>query len=781
MLLNNLKIAFRNLLRNKTYSFINISGLAIGMACTILLLMWVDHETSYDSFHTDTNHLYQVGTILNFNGKEANAPNLPGMLIDALKEKIPEFQYITNYDDFGQKRLLEFAGKKQYQTINHADPDFLKMFDFPLLKGNMETALNDPYSIVLTEKGAKKIFGSEDPMGKLIRMDNKHELKVTGLLKNPPSNTTFDFDYLMPFEFLKKESDFWKHWGTIMYYGYAQISKNSNSEVVNEKLRHFYQDHVDKEMKNKLFIFPLRKTHLYDLDGQETKMQNVRLFLIIALFILLIACFNFMNLSTARASKRAKEIGLKKAIGAHKGNLIRQFLGESILVSFIAINFALILVRLFLPEFNNLLQEQLHLNYTDWRFLSGLVSVILVTGLLAGAYPAFYLTAFKPVLVLKGILQKGKKGNLFRKILVVLQFSISIILLISTLVVGLQIHHMKNKDLGLNKDNIVYIPLTGEMAKKSEIIKREITAEPTVENVTFSSHIPNQVYRNGWGLDWEGKDPQVNPMVTFLTVDGDYHHTFKLKLIDGKFFKKEATSVDSNSVVINEKFAKIISKESVVGKIIKDDGFDLKIIGVVKDFNFTHINRKIGPLMMDIASGHNYLFARIHPENTQRAIDHIRKVCSQYNPEFPVENYFLDDKYSAMYRSQESTMSILNYFSILAIIISCLGLFGLTSFMAEERTKEIGVRKVLGASVIKLVGIFSREFTKWVLLSNLIAWPISWYLLKEWLQNFAYRIDMPIWVFAAVALLVLLIAFATVGYQSLKSATRNPIESLKYE
>jgi ABC-type antimicrobial peptide transport system permease subunit len=743
--------------------------------------MWVNHELSYDKFHKDKDKLYKIVNWQHYNNSTHAMPNLPGRLVDLIKEKIPEVKYATNYNAFGDRMLVNFENKKQYHKIKYADPDFLRMFSFPLVKGNSETALNDPYSMVLTEKAAKKLFGDKDPIGQIVKVNDKYNIKVTGVVKDLPSNSVFDFEFLLPFELYKKDNLYWKNWGSNYHYGYVKLDEHANPEQTREKLRTILQDHAEEDRKNTVGISPLTKCHLYNLDGSDNRIKTVRLFLIIALFILLIACFNFMNLSTARAAKRAKEIGLKKSLGASKFQLIWQFLGESILITFIAINFALIMVRLFIPEFNNLLQQELQINYTDWEFILGVLGVIVVTGLLAGAYPAFYLTSYNTILVLKGITQSGKKGNIFRKILVVVQFSLSVLLLIGTLVVALQTKFMQDMDLGLDKEDIIYVPLTGQLAEKRDVIKRELTADPSIETACFSSHLPMSVFSNGWGPTWEGKDPASKPLITFLRVDPDHLSTFKIELNEGKFYNQQTTSTDSNCIVINEKFAKLISNESVVGKTIQYGNQDLQIIGVTKDFHYTPVDRKIGPLMMYLDKNFNYLFVRHNPHNTSRAIEHIQKVCSKYNPEFPTETNFLDAMYAKLFQDEESTMAILKYFSLLAIIISCLGLFGLASFMAEERTKEIGVRKVLGASVGKLVSIFSREFTKWVLLSNLIAWPIAWYFLNKWLSNFAYRIDMPIWVFAAVAFLVLVIAFVTVGYQSWKSATRNPIKSLKYE
>lgn len=785
MILTNLKIAFRNLLRSKGYSFINIFGLAIGMATTILLLLWVSFELSWDKFYPNTKQLYEVVSLQTWDGGKHPIPNLPGPLINVVKEKYPEVKMAANCNTFGQKMLMRYNNFERFISVNHVDPDFLKIFSVHLVKGSISSALSDPHSIILSEKMATEIFGNDDPMGKIITVDNQTPLTVTGVMDNPRENTIFNYSCLVSFEFLRQQNPYLRDsWGNHSYFGFAELNKGVNVDSLNKKMSTFFSDYVDKsDTLRSLFLFPVDKVHLYYYDGTPTQMKQVEMFSIIAIFILLIACFNFMNLSTARAAKRAKEIGLKKTVGASRWRLIAQFMGESLLITFIAVNFALVLARLFLPAFNTMMDRNLEIDYSSSSFWILVVGVTLVTGVLAGAYPAFYLTKFRPINVLKGNTTRGQSGKRFRQVLVVLQYTLSIALVVSTLVVSLQIRYLQNMDMGMDIHNIVAVPLTGSMVEKSDLIRKQLQEDPSIQTASFASHIPCEAYTNGWGNDWEGKDPNYNPLVTYMTGDFNFFKTFKIKMAEGRYFTESTQQSDSNAVVINETFAKMITKGSAIGMLIKRGDGNFRVVGVVKDFNFTHVSRKIGPLMMFSPSSgyYNYLFVRVDPKNKGQALTTIQRVCSAQNPDFPVSTFFVDDYLSKMYAGDKKSMTILLYFSVLAIIISSLGLIGLASFMAEERTKEIGVRKILGASVGNLVGLFSYDFTKWVLVSNLLALPLAWYFMNRWLQNFAYRISMPWWVFGTVALLVFVIAFLTVVYQSYRSAAQNPVESIKYE
>lgn len=781
MFLNNLKIAYRNLIRNKAYSLINISGLAIGMACTILLLLWVNHEMSYNKFHKDADQIYKVANWQTYNGQKNAMPNLPGPLVDLLKEKYPEITHVTHYFPWGEKLLLEYDGKKQYAVFKCADPDFFEIFSFPFVYGNRETCLNDIGSIVLSRNAAEKIFGKENPIGKVVKVDNRQPLTVSAVVENIPTNSSLTFDYLVPFEMMKKQNKYLYIWQSSNFHGYAKLAKGSNIEDLNEKLEKVYRKHVDEDSKKSVFLFPFKKVHLYSLSGKPTRMVKVKMYIMIAIFILIIACFNFMNLSTARASKRAKEIGMKKAIGATYPQLIRQFLGESLLITLIATNFAIILAHLILPQFNILMHRQLTINYASGEFWLIIASVTIVTGLLAGAYPAFYLSSFNPVAVLKGAVTKGKGGNRFRKVLVVLQFGLASALLICTLTIVLQTSFLANMNIGMDLNNVVLVNVNQQMKKKMETVKRELQTNPIVESVSASTHIPFQVFDNGWGYEWDGKDPNYNPLITYPQVDPDFLNVFKIEMAEGRFFNADNPAADSSCIVINEKFAKIISDQSVVNTTLRNGKIEHRIIGVVKDYHSTPATRNLAPIAMSLTKNPYCLFVRYVPGNSMKVIKLIDEVCSKYNPDFPVFHLFMNDHYNSLFDSNRSTIRTLLYASILAIIVSCLGLFGLASFTAEERTKEIGVRKVLGASLQQLVMIFGKDFGKWIIISSLISWPVTYYAMEKWFEDYPFRIGFPYWLFLAVLLILLVIAVITIGYQSWKSATKNPVISLKYE
>ena len=593
MLLNNLKIAYRNLIRNKAYSLINISGLAIGMACTILLLLWVNHEMSYDKFHKDSEQIYKIANRHIFDGKSNASPNLPGPLVDLLKEKYPEIEYATHYNVWGTRMLLEYNGKKQYASVKCADPDFFRIFSFPLIYGNRETCLNDPGSIVLTRKSAERIFGKENPVGKIITVDNQQPLTVSAVVENPPTNSSVQFNYLVPFELMKRKNEWLNNWYSHNYHGFAKVHKGIDLTALNEKLDKLFFEHVDKESKKFAFLFPIERVHLYYLDNSPGRITKVKMYILIAILILIIACFNFMNLSTARATKRAKEIGMKKAIGATYPQLIRQFLGESLLITLIATNFAILLAHLILPQFNLLMHRQLTISYSSGEFWLIILAVTVLTGLIAGAYPAFYLSSFNPVAVLKGTFSGGNGSKNFRKVLVVLQFIFASSLLISTVTIVLQTRYMVNMDIGMDVNNVVTVNVNQQMRKKLETIKRELQVNPIVESVTYCTNIPYEEYSNGWGFEWEGKDPNYTPLITYPRVDPNFIDVFKIEMAEGRFFNPDNPAVDSSSIVVNEKMAKIISDESVINKYMRSGGAEYRIIGVVKNYHCTPNNRKL--------------------------------------------------------------------------------------------------------------------------------------------------------------------------------------------
>ncbi len=776
MFVTNLKIAFRNLWRNKAYSFINISGLAIGMACAILLLLWVNHEMSYNTFFDDAEQIYQVNNWQVHNNRKNPLPNLAEPLIRTIKEHYPQIEYASQFNAWGENMLVDYRGQSQYINIQNAAPDFFRIFSFPFISGNRNTCLNGANALVVTEKIAKKIFGNENPIGKTVTINKKEVFTVTAVVKDLPSNTTISFGALIPMTFhYKRFPNGVGKWNSHSYFGYAKIKKGTNIDTLNHRLENVYKKYADSKSKTTVFLSPILKRHLYYIDGSPTGIKQVKLYLSLAILILIIACFNFMNLSTARAAKRAKEIGLKKAIGATYPQMIKQFMGESLLITVISANFGLLLVQLFLPFFNDIMHRNLTLNYASFEFWLILLGVIVGTGIIAGAYPAFYLSSFNPIAVLKGKFTKGKGGRRLRTFLVVLQFTLASALLTYTLGIVLQTHYLATMDIGLDLKDVIRLNVNPDLQKNYKNIKAELSKNSHIEAISQGNNFPFSVYSNGWGMQWEGKDPDYNPLITYPTVDGDYAKVFRLKMLEGRFYNSDNPLADSTALVINEKFAKIINpKQSVINELLSGK----RIIGVVKNYHITPVTEQLQPVCFLQGGWINYIFIRYNKGNRKEAISTVKKIAEKYAPGYPVIYGFLQDDYNKLFDSSKARVKTLLAASILAIIVSCLGLFGLASFSAEERTKEIGVRKVLGATMPQLIGIFIRDFSRWIIIASIIACPITYFALNNWLQNYPLHIEFPYWLFVVVFVLLLIIAFITIAYQSWKLATKNPIESL---
>ena len=774
----------RNIKRHKVYSFINIIGLAIGMACCILILLWVQDELSFDKFHEHADELYWVPTWQQYGNDRITASGAPPALGPALKEDYPAIVNSARYYN-GQAEMLVQHGEKRFMEMIHmADLSFFEMFTFPVVKGSYSTAFSDPHVIVITEDKAVKLFGDEESIGKILTLDNQYDFRIIGIVKNIPHNSTLQFDFLVPLEFVE---ELWgesiSNWSDCSYRTFIQLRKNVPFEEVSGKIT----GRIKKENENsnaEPFLFPFSRAHLYSLSGRGGRIQEVRIFTLVASFILIIACINFMNLTTARSAKRAREVGLRKVVGANRRQLIRQFFSESILFSFIAFFIAVFLVELFLPSFSKLTGKPLTIDYSgNFAVLGGIVCIAFLTGILSGSYPALLLSAFQPVNVLKGTSKTGSRTSSFRKLLVVTQFAISIILIIGTTVVCNQLHFMRNLDLGFEKDFLIHVPVKGNLEQNYDSVKNELLKNPGILNVTMSSHSPTGIWSNSGGWDWEGKNPDVDPLVTELVVDSDFLKTFHMKMEKGRFFSREF-SREAFNVIINERFAEIMGLESPVGKRLAKGSFAFNIIGVIKDFHFKPLDRNIEPIIISSNTEFDkfeYMFIQISSKNIPQTIAFLEKTTQKFNPGFPFEFHFLDDDYDRLYRAEQRTDKIIRYFAFLAIFISCLGLFGLGSFTAEQRTKEIGIRKVLGASESGIIVMLSKEFTKWVLLANIIAWPIAYFAMNRWLQNFVYHIDIGWWTFILAGGLALVIALATVSYQSIKAALANPADSLRYE
>ncbi len=784
MLKNYFITSFRNLIKHYIHSFINITGLALGMACSILIFLWIQNELSFDKFHEYINDIYQVPTRQQYGREIFIGSGAPPALGPALKNDYPEIINSARIRNGKYELLVQYGEKRFMEKILMADMSVFDMFTFPFVKGSHKYASSDPHVVVITEKMAGKYFADADPIGKILTLDNQYDFKVIGVLQNIPQNSTVQFDFLVPLEFITElRGEFITQWSDCSYNTFVQLHKNAPWEEINQKIT----GRIKRENENsneEPFLFPFSRVHLYTWSGHGGRIVEVRIFMLVAFLILFIACINFMNLATAISAKRAKEVGLRKVLGAERHQLIKQFFGESILLSFIALIFALFLVELFLPALRTMTGKPLTIDYfSDLSILPVIIGIACFTGILSGIYPALFLSTFQPANVLQGSIKTRSKNPALRRILVVTQFTISIILIIGTIVIFNQLHYMRNKDLGFEKDQLIYLPVNGNLEQNFSLLKNELLKNADILNIAMSSHLPTGIYSNGSGWNWEGKPDDIDPMVTELVVDGDFFKTFGMEMAQGRFFSQEFSNTSLN-VVINERFADIMEMESPVGKRLMLGSYSLNIIGVIKNFHFKPLHRSIEPIIISNNprwKRFKYMFINISPQNIPQTITLLEKACQKFNPDFPFEFHFLDDDYDQLYHAQQQTDQIVRYFSFLAIFISAIGLFGLASFTAEQRTKEIGVRKILGASVSGIIILLIREFTKCVFLAILIAWPVGWYTMNKWLQNFAYRIDLTIWPFLSAGLAALIVALITVSWQAIRASTSNPVEALRYE
>jgi len=781
MIKNYLKIALRHIIRHKAYSFLNITGLALGMACCILILFWVQDELATNTFHKKSDSLYIVRNIQHYGNKTSREMGSVPALGPALKAEYPEIINAARINN-GQSEFLFTSGSIKFkELVQMADPEIFQIFTFPLIRGRIEDLFSGPNVMVLSESLAEKYFGRKNPIGKTITLNQEWDFKVAGVMKDIPHNSTIRFNTWIPLEFANTlwRPGYTQTWYNLAFRTYVEVGPNFNLESFNHKIINRIRQ-SRPETNSEPFLYPFDKIYLHVWG----RIGQIRTFTIIAFLILIIACINFMNLTTARSSQRSREVGLRKVVGAKRTQVTKQFFGESILFTFISLLTALILVRLLMPFFRTLTGKPLYfLSLINGPMIIGILAVTILTGLIAGIYPAVVLSSFRPAAVLKGKGISGKKGNLFRKILVVMQFSLSVMLIIGTLVIFNQVKYIKNKNLGFDKEHLLYIPVEGNLKNSYSSMKNELLQNPGIKSISLTTHSPTGIYNNGQDWDWEGRDPNVNPMVTYFGVDPDFLETFQMEITKGESFRKGTENSGSN-VLINERFAEIIGLDNIIGARLSQDDLTLQVMGLVKDFHFTPLYREIGPLLLyhnPQMRAYNYMFIRLNPGDIPSTIVSIKEAAKKFNPGFPFEYRFLDQDYDRLYRSLEREMGIVRTFTFLAILISCLGLFGLASFTAEQRTKEIGIRKVLGASVSKIIFMLSKEYAKWVLIANIIAWPLAYFLMRSWLRDFPYRINLSWTLFFATALLSLLISQITVTFQALKAAHTNPADSLRYE
>lgn len=773
---------------------INITGLAIGMAAAILILLWIQNELSIDRFYENVDRTYLMHNRDKRPDGEIWAwPSTPKIMAPTLKKDYPEVEDAVRYRNV--TFLLTVGDKKINQRGSFADSTFLNVISFPLVKGNPQTALNSGHSIVLTQQFAKALFGDEDAMGKIVRVDSTHNCTVTGILKDLPNNTKFEFAYILPWTYMEKIGWSDDSWNNNSVRTYVLLKEGTSQAAFDKKVQNITVDHTKgtaTAATTQVFTHPLSEVHLYG-KSENGKMvggqiETVKLFAVIAAFILLIACINFMNLSTARSEKRAKEVGIRKVAGAGKRLLILQFLGESIFLSLIAFVLAIIIVQLSLSGFNLLVGKKLFINYADPMFWIYSLGFVLFTGVIAGSYPAFYLSSFNPIGVLKGAFKKSKALVAPRKVLVTVQFTFAIILIIGTVIVVRQIQYGLNRQSGYNRENLIYLFTQGDIDKHYQAVKNELLSSGAVTSITRSANPITQRWSDSWGFYWEGSS-KSDEKIDFLRLgsDADFVKTIGVTLLQGRDIDVMAHPTDSNAVILNEASVKAMRVKDPIGMVIKEVGSESQwhVIGVVKDFVIeSPYQQSISPLMI-FGPNKDYaqiIHAKLNSKNaTGENIAAIEKIFKKYNPQYPVDYVFADESYAKKFEDSERTGKLAALFAGLTIFISCLGLFGLATYMAESRTKEVGVRKVLGASVANVTLLLSKEFLRLVIVSFVIASPIAWYAMNKWLDNYSYRIGIEWWVFAIAGLLAVLIAVITVSYQAIRAALANPVKSLRTE
>jgi len=803
---NYLKIAIRNINKHKGYSFINVAGLAMGIACCILILLFVRSELSYDTFHENADRIYRIGLRFNVGANQFDSAVGPVPAARALVKDYPEVTAATRFfarqtrggDVFVRYKDMQFKEENFLWT----DATIFDVFTLKFLKGDPDTALKEPHSVILTPEMAKKYFGQEDSIGKMLVLEDGSVYKVTGIVKEFPLNSHFHFDFLASFSSLPKSRD--PEWYDTAVHTYIVLQKNFPSSQFKKKLPEFARKYmapvIEKIMGvnydqflaagNEIgFILqPLLEIHLhseqgYDLEPQGS-MNAIYMFSAIAFLILIVACINFINLTTARSRQRANEVGVRKVIGSTRRQLLRQFLGESLLLTLTAVLLALILVEFFLPLFNNLVGKQFSPEFLrNLPFLTGVVLGALVLGVAAGSYPAFVLASFQPVKVLRGKIQTSSKGRLFRNLLVIFQFSTAIILFINTVIIYNQLHFARNKKLGFDKDQIVVIQRAEKLGQDQQAFKNKLKQDPSILSATYTDSLP-QMLLEAKIFQKEEASNENHTLIT-ISADHDFMETYRLNLHEGRFFERER-STDSRAVILNEAAVKALAIESPLEKRIiltVPKKIPMHIIGIFENFHLQPLQYRIGP-MAAILKGKRpgvLLSVRLQKGKINEGLSAIQRAWNEFLPGQPLEHVFFDDQFSLSYMSEIQDGKVITTFACLAILIACLGLLGLASFTTSQRTKEIGIRKVMGASTSKIMLLLSKQFIKWVLIANLIAWPVAYYTMSKWLQNFAYRIDVHIWMFVVSAIMALIIAVFTISYQTVKAARINPVNSLRYE
>ena len=786
MFKNYLLVTLRNLRKNSTYSFINIAGLSIGITCSVLILLWVFDELSFDKFHPKANRLYQVWINATFDGKINSWNSLPLPAYEALKTENSNIVN-TTVTDWGGDHLFTVGDKRITKRSFYAGEEFLEMFQFPLVKGNAATVLDDPTSIVITESMVKMFFGDSDPINQVIRVDNKNDLKVTGVLKDIPKNSSFQFDFLLPWK-LNEQNDWVKrsitNWGNNSFQIYMELNNGSNEILVEKAIKELIIKKDPEDYKRELFLHPLLKWRLNSNfeNGKEAggRIDFVKMFGVIAVFILVIACINFMNLSTARSERRAREVGIRKSVGSRRFELIFQFIGESLFISTLAFVIAILLAQLLMPYYNNLVDKKLFINYQSPEFWLFALSLIVLTGVVSGSYPAFYLSSFQPAKVLKGKIQTGKSGSTPRKVLVTLQFGFSILLIIGTIVVYQQIQYSKSRSLGYDQENLITVDYTEEVGKNYRPIKLELLQTGVVKSVTKSNSPITEIWSNNF-LGWPGKPESQKVIFSTIATEYDYTKTMGIKLLEGRDFSEDFKS-DTLAIMVNKAAMDLMQLKNPIGEKLDLWGKKRELIGIVDNVLMGSPFQPVKPMfvVLDPSWASSVTIRLEKTTDLPASLKKVEAVFKKYSPAYPFEYNFADVEFAKKFNDINMTSRLASLFALLAIVITGLGLFGLAAFAAEQRTKEIGIRKVMGASVSSLVGLMSKDFSRLVIIAFVFSSPAAWWLLNHFiLDKYKYRVEIAWWVFPVTGLIALMFALAIVSTQALRAAHANPAVSLR--
>ena len=787
------KTAFRNLWKNGTYSVLNILGLATGICCAALIFLWVEDETTYNHHFANRNYLYHVMQNEKNDGKIFTNGSTPGPLAAAIKADMPG---VKNSGRLSWKmdELMVLDDKSTKESGVYADPSILSMLSLPFIYGNATSAFNQLQSVVISETCAKKFFGDENPVGKTVKMNINGAYSVdglytvTGVYRDFPKNSSYQFQWFSPYEVWEIKNPWLKPWGNNLSETLIQLYPSTDSASINKKLQNYLSTKVNGA-KNQCFLFSMNDWNLRSNfeDGRQVggNIKYVQMFSLIAAIILLIACINFMNLATARSEKRSKEVGILKVMGAGKTRLIGKFIGESLMMSFMSVLLAVIMLYLLLPSYNLLVKKELSINIFEPLHIFFLFAIGILAGLVAGSYPAFYLSSFNPIKVLKGMkIKSGASVVFIRKGLVITQFTVSIILIICTVIIYQQVQHIKSRDIGYNKNNLVYMDIQGDMKNHMNTIKNKLKSIGYIENAATSLHSSLQVYSYGDGFNWQGKDPNKKIPIHSNVVSPEYVSTMHMQLLTGRDFYS-APGVDSMGIIINEHMAKLMGKTGKIGSIVMAGGgtYQLQVVGIIKDFVYNNMYGAADPLILFCGLySATQLTIRYKPDvDLTQALAKTESVMKAENPDYPFEYKFYDEDFNRFFATETLIGKLAGIFAMLAIFISCLGLFGLAAYTAERRTKEIGIRKVLGASAQGLAGLLSKEFLQLVALSCIIAFPLAWWAMQSWLQDYEYRTAIHWWVFVLAGFTSLAIALVTVSFQAVKTAMLNPVKSLRME